>query len=415
MMALDPADRYQDPAAVMRALLPFLKPDSAAPLPTCRAVRGAASGVGAAEPRVHRVLLVDDERSIREFCRAVLEGEGIRCDDADDAATALAAVAGSAYDLVLLDVHMPDSSGLEVLRRLRQAPPCPHLKVVMFSGQSSADEMAEMLLGGADDYLTKPFSVVQLVGRIQAALRLKEAQDRSDLLNRHILAVNAELERNLSSRDSALAETRNALVLGLARVVEHREGEGSNHLLRMQRYGRVLAETAAQTPTFAAQLDANFVEMLVCCVPLHDIGKVGLPDHILLKPGKLTAEERLLMQAHTTLGAETLAEVARRKGAPVAFLQMAIDIIRHHHERSDGAGYPDRLAGSAIPLAARLVAIADVYDALRSRRSYKPALSHTATLQIMTEASPGQFDPALLQAFVRCAAEFDRIFQELPG
>ena len=165
-------------------------------------------------------------------------------------------------------------------------------------------------------------------------------------------------------------------------------------------------------PNFAGQIDENFIQMLECCAPLHDIGKVGLPDHILLKPGKLDQEERLLMQTHTVIGAETLKEVARQHGSSLAFLQTAIDIVRHHHECWDGSGYPDRLAGSAIPLAARLVAVCDVYDALRSRRVYKPALSHASSLKVMA-ASNAQFDPALVQAFLHCAPQFERIFREM--
>jgi HD-GYP domain-containing protein (c-di-GMP phosphodiesterase class II) len=139
-----------------------------------------------------------------------------------------------------------------------------------------------------------------------------------------------------------------------------------------------------------------------------------LPDRILLKPGKLDDDERLIMQSHTIIGAETLEHVARRHGSAVTFLRMAIDIARHHHERYDGAGYPDRLAGENIPLAARIVAIADVYDALRSRRTHRPGLSHSVALQMMSEVSPGQFDPVLLRAFQRSAEHFERIFRELP-
>jgi HD-GYP domain-containing protein (c-di-GMP phosphodiesterase class II) len=153
--------------------------------------------------------------------------------------------------------------------------------------------------------------------------------------------------------------------------------------------------------------------MLECCAPLHDIGKVGLPDHILLKPGKLTADERILMQTHTTIGADTLQNVAKQHPFAAAFLQMAIDIARHHHERYDGKGYPDRLAGNDIPLAARILAISDVYDALRSRRPYKPALSHTAAMHVMLDMSAGQFDPLLLEAFKRCAPSFERIARDV--
>src|SRR5204862_5302471 len=134
-----------------------------------------------------------------------------------------------------------------------------------------------------------------------------------------------------------------------------------------QQYRRVLAEEAAQTPQLSSQITPMFAELLSCCAPLHDIGKIGLPDHILLKPGKLDADERVLMQSHTIIGAETLKEVAKKHGSSLAFLQMCIAIIRHHHERFDGAGYPDRLSGTDIPLEARLVAVADVYDALRRR------------------------------------------------
>ncbi len=420
MMAVKPEDRYATPQAVMRALLPFLRPearDHGAALATGALAAAEAHvtlpGGGEAAARQHQVLIVDDEAGIRSLCRLVLQAEGVACDDAVNGALALEAVAKKPYDLVLLDINMPEVNGIEVLRRLREAPPCPHQKVVMLSGRYSSDEMAQMLLAGADDYLTKPFSVVQLLGRVKSVLRLKDAQDRSEMLNRHLLAVNAQLEQNLNSRDSDLVHARNGLVLALAKLVAHRDIETGAHLMRIQRYCRVLAEEAVQTPSFAGQIDQHFIEMLECCAPLHDIGKVGLPDHILMKPGKLTPDERILMQAHTVIGADTLKEVAQQYGFALGFLQTAIDITRHHHERFDGTGYPDRLAGTDIPLAARVVAIGDVYDALRSRRVYKPALSHAAALQLMTEASPGHFDPALVAVFQRCAERFDRVFREV--
>jgi response regulator RpfG family c-di-GMP phosphodiesterase len=234
-------------------------------------------------------------------------------------------------------------------------------------------------------------------------------------LTSQLLAVNAQLEQNLGMRDSDLTRARNALVLALAKLVEQRDGEVGGHVLRMQRFCRCLAEEAAQVVPFHEQIDRAFIELLESCAPLHDIGKVGLPDHILLKPGRLDPDERILMQAHTLIGAETLKQVAQQENFSLPFLQMAIDVTRHHHERFDGSGYPDRLAGSAIPLSAQLVALADTYDALRSRRVYKPALTHHAAVQVMTEADPGHFDPALLQVFTRCAPAFEKIYKELPG
>jgi response regulator RpfG family c-di-GMP phosphodiesterase len=413
MMAVRPDDRYPTPKAVMQAVMPFLKPGSRTGTTWSDSeLAPPAPGEGAA--RVRRVLIVDDDPAVRDMARYALQSDGIRCDEAADGAVALKLLKTRAYDLVLSDIDMPQVTGLELLRALRAEPPSPNLKVIMFSGRASGDEMAQMLLAGADDYLTKPVSVVQVLSRIKAALRLKEAQDRSDLMTRHLLAANAELEHNVTARDSDLVEARNALVLALAELVCYRDAETPGHLLRVQRYTRTLAEEAARSPEFADQLDANFVRMLECCAPLHDIGKVGLPDHIILKPGRLDASERVIMQTHTTIGAETLQKVAQRHSFAAAFLRMAVDIVRHHHERYDGRGYPDRLAGNAIPLAARIVAFADVYDALRGRRPYKPPLSHAAAVEVMTETSPGQFDPLLLTAFERCAAEFERIAREVP-
>ncbi len=428
LMALEPEDRYPNPQAVMNALLPFLKPElrDYQPMQANPGALNFLAGPGAAAPglrgaftaeigqKVYRVLLVDDEPDIRTFCRCILQAEGMICDQVDCGEAALAAVKTQTYDLIVLDINMPGMAGTEVCRRLREDPPCPHLKVIMSSGNANSDTMAQMLLAGADDFVTKPFSVVQLQSRVKAALRLKDAQDRSDRLNGHLLAINRELEESLGTRDTALVQARNALVLALAKLVEQRASETGAHLTRMQQYCRCLAEEAARCPSYSNQIDASFIEVLECCAPLHDIGKVGLPDHILLKPGKLDPDERVLMQAHTLIGAETLREVAQHHGSAMAFLQMAIDIVRHHHERFDGKGYPDRLAGSDIPLPARIVTIADVYDALRSRRAYKPALSHVAALQVMLNGDGGQFDPALLQIFQRCAPQFERIYRDLP-
>jgi response regulator RpfG family c-di-GMP phosphodiesterase len=417
MMAIKPDDRFATPQAVMRALVPFLKPESRDQIILTPADVGHGSNrlseAGAGSSKVHQILVVDDEPSIRSLCCCALQSEGLQCDEAGNGWLALEAAQAKPYDLVLLDINMPGIEGPEVCRRLRESVAWPNLKIIMFSGRATAEEMARMLLAGADDYLTKPFSIIQLQAQVKAALRLKDAQDRSDLLNRNLLAMNHELEQNINSRDSDLVHARNALVLALAKLVEYRDTETGAHLLRLQRYTQCLAEEATRLPMFAGKIDHNFVEMITCCAPLHDIGKVGLPDHILLKPGKLDPDERILMQAHTMIGSDTLQAIAREHGSAMVFLHTAIDITRHHHERYDGNGYPDRLAGTDIPLAARLVSIGDVYDALRSRRVYKPALSHSATLQVMTQASPGQFDPGLLQAFERCAPTFERIFREV--
>ncbi len=413
LLALHPDDRFQTPQLLMQALMPFLREPgqdllSSTPPPKIEDFAAVAGYT----PRLQNVLVIDDEASIRCLCRAVLQSEGMRCEEAEGGEKALELVRQKPFDLVLCDVNMPDMPGTEVYKRLREAPPCPHFKIVMMSGGVNADIMAQLLLGGADDFITKPFSMTQLQARVKAALRLKEAQDRGDTLNRYLQQMNQQLERNLDARDRSLVESRNALVLALAKLVEHRIGDDGGHLQRMQKYTRLLAEEAAKSSPFAGQIDDAFIELLECSAPLHDIGKIALPDHILLKPSKLEQDERLQMQTHTTIGAETMDAIAKKHGFSLTFLQMASDIIRHHHERYDGAGYPDRLAGESIPLAARIVSIADVYDALRTRRVYKPALSHSAALQVMLNGSDGHFDPALLQLFHRVEAGFAKIYRE---
>jgi response regulator RpfG family c-di-GMP phosphodiesterase len=433
MMAIDPAHRYPTAEAVMRALLPYLpsavgragvtpcSPSERTPVPgrmqAVRPDRASESPAGESKPSTsdvasNRVLIVDDQPDIRRLCRVALVADGFTCDEAGTGPDAVSLAAKHPYDLVLLDVDLPGFNGEEVLRRLRQRPPTAHLKVLMFSGQSPGDELARILLIGADDFLTKPFSMVQLRARVKAALRLKDAQDRSDILNRELLQVNTELEQALDDRDGELVRARNGLVLALAKLVEHRSAETGLHLMRLQRYCRVLAEEAALLPAYTSLLDANFIRNLEDTAPLHDIGKAALPDHILNKPGPLDSNERLVMQAHTTIGADTLREVARRYPFATGFLHTAIDIARSHHERWDGTGYPDRLAADRIPLSARLLALADVYDALRSRRVYKPGLTHATAVMTMTEGSSGHFDPALLQVFKNIADQFDRVFRE---
>jgi response regulator RpfG family c-di-GMP phosphodiesterase/serine/threonine protein kinase len=435
MMAADPQQRYATAEVVMRSLWPFI-PHTATPSPSAlqsivRPISVAPSTptpppAASVEPGEHgravapttdtaaaRILIVDDQPEIRRLCRVALSAEGLLCDEAADGPTAVELAARKTYDLIVLDVDLPGFSGEEVLCRLRQNPPTRHLKVVMFSGATSGDDLSRILLAGADDFVTKPFSVIQLRARIKTALRLKEAQDRADVLNSGLLSVNAELEHLIEARDGALLQARNALVLALAKLVEHRSSETGPHLIRVQRYCRVLAEEAAMLPAFAPVIDSNWIRTLEDAAPLHDIGKAALPDHILNKPGPLEPNERLIMQTHTTIGAETLRDVVQQHPFATAFLQTAVDIARHHHERWDGTGYPDRLAGEAIPLVARLVAIADVYDALRSRRVYKPGLSHATTVMTMTDGSPGHFDPALIEVFRKVAPQFDRIFREL--
>ena len=416
LMALNPESRVPTADAAMRELLPFLSSITdrkRRPVEREDAKVDLADSVPDATFAPQRILIVDDQIDVRRVCRLALVNDGARCDEVCSGLDAIEQIEREVYDLVLLDVDLPGCSGEVVLKRIRQHPPTPNIKVIMLSGRTSGDELSRMMMAGADDFLTKPFSLVQLRARTRAALKLKDAQDRLELLNRHLITVNSELERTVSLRDSELIHARGAMVLALAKLIEKRSAETGAHLIRLQKYSRVLAEVAARTPAFENRITPDFVRGLEDAAPLHDIGKAAIADCILNKPGRLDAQERLQMEAHTVLGADTLQEVARRYKFATGFLHMAIDLSRHHHEKWDGTGYPDKLAGEEIPLAARLLAFCDVYDALRSPRVYKPGLSHNMAVMTMCDASPGHFDPSLMVAFRLCTDRFKSIYAEM--
>jgi putative two-component system response regulator len=416
MMALNPAERYATPQAVMHALLPFLQgnPRELERPAEPRADAQIMPRVLGAPTKRKCVLVVEHDAERRRDLLQTLSANGLDCLEADGLEQTLQLLREGPVEAVLLDADAPDNGGREMLQALRANPPRPNLKVLMTGRCDSADALSVFLGLGADDCLSWPLSDVQLTARVKAAVRHKETQDQVDRLHRQLLEMNVELERSLTVRTSDLTKARNSLVLALARLVEYRSLETLAHLSRMQRYCAALAQDASAHPRLAGQIDQDFIQTLECVAPLHDIGNVGLPDSILLKAGPLNDEERACMQIHTVLGADTLQHVAHRFGAGAGFLQMAIDVARHHHEHFDGTGYPDGLAGVKIPLAARIVAIADSYDSLRSRRAQRPRLSHSATMQIIVDASPGKFDPVLLSAFEACAAQFDHIFCDLP-
>jgi response regulator RpfG family c-di-GMP phosphodiesterase len=311
-----------------------------------------------------------------------------------------------------LDVVLPDISGPEILKQSKLSPVTGNQKVILMSGLGHSDEMSQLLLNGADDFLVKPFGALQLTARVRATLRLKEAQDRSEQLKNQLLAANAELGTSISKRDTDLVRTRAATIRTLTRVLIQRQAETDGHLERMQRYCRILSQAIGAADDVSPVND-SFIENLDLAVPLHDIGKIALPDHILLKPGKFDDDERFQMQEHAVLGAQTLRLLEGAFDLTKGFLSMAIDIAQNHHERFDGSGYPNQLKGDEIPLAARIVAVADVYDALRTRKSYKPGLSHQTAMLSLTNAGAGQFDPSLLTLFKLHAADFDQVFREI--
>ena len=361
-----------------------------------------------------RVLVVEDEQDIAGLIKHALERDGgFVIEVAGSGDTALKSVAEEVPDLVLLDLNLPDMDGYELCRRLRTTPGDRNLKIIVLSGRGDQNQLSEALPLGADDYIAKPFGVRQLRARVEHALRLKEAQEQAEALARQLVLVNRQLENSLAARINDVRQAEDALLFAMAKMAESKDGETSGHLRRLQRYCRCLAERVAEQPSWAGVVNRAFLEQLERCVPLHDIGKIGLPEHILLKPGKLTDAERALMETHTIIGDRILEAIGQEHGTSLPFLRLASAIVRHHHERYDGTGYPDRLARDAIPAAARLVAVGDVYDALRRQRSHKAALDHAAAAHILLADSPGQFDPAVLQAFQTGQREFAAIYRDI--
>jgi response regulator RpfG family c-di-GMP phosphodiesterase len=401
LLARNPADRPPSALAVMDELRPFLDGES------------APVQLGTEEPAERRVLIVDDEPEVRRMHRIVVEKLGCSCVEAKDAAEALAEADRRTFDLVLLDIHLPDGNGYDVCRQLRQSGAGTAMKIIVISGTGDMDALSEALPRGADDYIPKPFHPQQLKAKVQHAFRLRDAQLRSQNLADDLLQANRRLRQSLDARDHDVRQAQNALLFTMAKMAESRDGETPGHLRRLQGYARALAWAVRKRPGWTGVVDERFLEQLERCIPLHDIGKMGLPDEVLRKPSALDRAERALVETHPVIGDRILEALAREHGASLEFLGMARAIVRHHHERFDGHGYPDRLSGACIPAAARIAAIADVYDALRRARPHKPAMSHDDAIRVMLQQSRGQFDPVLLECLQQQEREFGRIYHEI--
>ncbi|HTU23259.1 MAG TPA: protein kinase [Gemmataceae bacterium] len=416
MMERNPARRPATPLAVMNALTPFLAEEPA------RVEGGGNKSPSTLHPPPstqarRRALIVDDELHVRMLHRVILQSLQVDCVEAKDGTSALAAAMstgpkGGPFDLILLDLGLPDMDGYEVCRRLRERSANQHLKIIVVSGRGDQNELAESLPRGADDYIPKPFEPRQLLAKVGHALRMKDAQERIHMLTEQLMLTNQQLQQSLESRGEDVRRAHDALLFTMAKMAESRDGETSGHLRRLQLYSRVLAQQAARLTPWTGLVDDRFLEQLERCVPLHDIGKIGLPDNVLLKPGKLTSAERALVETHPIIGDRILEVLGREHGHSLEFLGAARAIVRHHHERYDGRGYPDRLSGDAIPATARIVAVADVYDALRRQRPHKPAMSHIEALEVI-HRSQGQFDPTLLEALSHCDHEWENIYRDV--
>ncbi len=325
--------------------------------------------------------------------------------------------AGGQADLILLDIVMPMPDGYSLCRWLKSTPLTRDVPVVFLTSLDSHTDEAFALSLGAEDFIHKPLSPPVVLARVRNHLLLSQTRQALQKQNQTLEILVAERTRKIKEQSDELAErseqliaAQSATISAFCSLVEARDNETGNHIRRTQHYMLALCEALRDHPSFAAELTAPNIQLLFKSAPLHDIGKVAIPDDILLKPGRLNDAEWAVMQRHAELGAAAIATAQGEVGNKnTSFLEYARQIAYSHHERWDGTGYPRRLAGRAIPLAGRLMAIADVYDALISRRVYKSALSHDAAIAIMREESGRHFDPEILEIMLSIAGRFDEI------
>jgi putative two-component system response regulator len=322
-----------------------------------------------------RALIVDDDELSLDLLRDVLHELGYEVDCAANGREALAKLAGGQIHLVITDWEMPEMNGLELCRAIREGDFDGYVFIIMLTSRDGGQRKIEGLYGGADAFLSKPLNPDELLVSLKTAER--------------ILGL----------------ETRDLAMFALAKLSESRDPETGSHIERVQSYARLLAQFLSTTERHHGLIDAEFVRLIYQTSPLHDIGKVGIPDNVLLKPGKLNEQEMAIMRTHAILGAQTL-EASLKRFPNVRFLQMARDIAAFHHERWNGKGYPKGAAGEQIPLSARIVALADVYDALTSRRVYRQAMSHAQARAIILKERGAHFDPDVVEAFVHIEREF---------
>ena len=307
-----------------------------------------------------------------------------------------------APDLILLDIMMPELDGYGVLERLRASPATSAIPVIFLTAMDSPDDEELGLRLGAVDYITKPLQPTVLLARVNTQLELKRARDLMQ-------AQNTWLEAEVARRMTENQLIQDVSILALARLAETRDNDTGHHLRRTQQYMLVLGRQLQRLPHYGSLITEHYLQLLTKSAPLHDIGKVGIPDSILQKPGSLTAAEWAIMKTHAVLGARAIEQAEQDANQPVEFLRLAKEIAHWHHERWDGEGYPDSLAGEDIPLSARLMALADVFDALISKRVYKQAMALEEARDIIVRGSGRHFDPEVVDAFVATFDQFAAI------
>jgi putative two-component system response regulator len=351
------------------------------------------------------ILVVDDTVADLKLLTNMLKEQGYKVRPVPNGKLALNAAESDPPDLILLDIKMPEMDGYEVCQRLKENEKLRDIPVIFISALDETMDKVRAFNTGGVDYVTKPFQSEEVHARVKAHLRIHYLQME---LEKH----NRDLEELVHEQVKEIYDSQMSTILAFAKLAESRDGETGQHLERVRAFSRALTVKLAENPRFQATIDKNYINNIFHASPLHDIGKVGVADNILLKPEKLTEAEFDIMKSHTTIGAQTL-EAVRNRYPNNKFVNMGIAIARSHHEKWDGTGYPDGLTGEDIPLCARIMALADAYDALTSERHYKEGYSHEKSRDIIVSGSGKHFDPMLVETFLEIEEEFREVREEL--
>ena len=395
LMDPDPEMRFPSARTVSAALTGFTLWLPHATVPT-------ASASHVTRPGQPRVLIVEDDPTVRGLMIAVLQDQyDVR--EAEDGESALTELLRDPPDLVVVDVGLPGLSGIDLIDKARATGlESDRVKVLLTSGQMPAEALGGLSVASADDFISKPFTPVEFLSRVRALLMRRPSRSSE--------ASGVHTPPPIETDRPVVVE---AISLTISRLLAETQLIAEGQWTRVARYVRALARAVPEQGEYARLKDERFVALLSAVAPVYDIGLLGVPRHTLLKPDRLDAAERSIVQTHCSIGAEVLIGVAQTCGADAPGLDLAAEVARSHHERWDGAGYPDGLFGEDIPLGARVVALVAVYEALRSRRPHRPPLGHAQSVRLISQDSPGQYDPTLLAAFVTVAPRFDQIHQGL--
>jgi len=347
------------------------------------------------------VLVVDDTPANLSLLSNLLK-EQYRIKVANNGLKALELAAAAPPDLVLLDIMMPEMDGYEVCRRLKANEATRLVPVIFLTAKTETEDEELGFSVGAVDFIHKPISPPIVAARVKTHLEIKSWQD-------FLRDQNAWLQKQVEKRLSEINHLQDASIYVMVSLAEFRDECTGNHIRRTQEYVRLLAIELAKLPQHSGLLTPSYIEQMSKSAPLHDVGKIAIPDHILLKPGKLTPEEFAIMKTHAERGYEMLRRAGEHLGEQGEFLTLAMEIAGSHHEKWDGSGYPQGLAGNAIPLAARLMAVADVFDALLARRPYKEAMSSEQATRIILEGRGQHFDPEVVDTFIAILPQLEEV------